>query len=155
MVAIRVYLVIHAATTATPTEQQWRDLISGTKGKPMASAIVSSAKAAQNHISATKRNEGTDAMRYTMGGFELSRDDVTDLLAVLDTEALVHSVTGTNVEKFEGVLEAELQDAATDLGYAAQAANISVTVISATDPDAAELAVQAYLVANAGIWYAA
>jgi hypothetical protein len=61
-------------------------------------------------------------------------------------------------QKFTGVLTGELRDAALGLGYTSTAANkLSVTLINGngTFPrDLAIAAAQAYLAANAAIWYA-
>lgn len=157
---LRVYLVIHANTVAIPTENQWQALMNATKGKPMASAIVLAARSACNHITVSKRNLGTNTMRYTLGIFEIEDNQQAALLTLLDTQALAHNVTGSVRTKLAGVLQAELRAAATDLGYGAQANNLTLTLVNAAiantfDVDVAVTQVQAYLAANAAIWYAA
>ncbi len=155
---LRVYFVVDCATLAvTPTEKQWDDLTTAAKKKLLAAGILSYAKASQNFISVSKRAQGTGLMKYTLGCFEVDADDKARALDLLATAATAYSVTGTARNKFALCLQAELRQAALDLGYAAAQANkINVTVINtAFDRMTAISQAQAYIAANDAIWHSA
>jgi len=159
---LRAYFVIHANIVTSPTENQWNTLLSTTKNKPMANKIRSVATSAPNFITATKRNLGTNTNKYTLCIFQLEDQYQDEALAFLNTQADNRGIVGTTREKFAGVLQAELREAATDLGtpYSTMAGQLTVTLINAAiantfDVPIAIQQVQAYLAANAAIWYAA
>jgi hypothetical protein len=160
MQVLRCYFVVDVSTLAVkPTEIQWQTLTQRELTKPLAQAILGYARASQNQIAVTKRAQGTGAMKYTLGCFEIDVDDKAAALAVLNAQAAARSVTGSVIQKFTGVLQAELREAAVDLGYStAQANKINVTVLN--DPGifdrmSAIAKAQAYLAANDAIWHAA
>lgn len=157
MADVRVYFVIGTGTLPTPSEAQWISLVNQAKTKPLAAAILSAARAAQNFISASKRSQGVAALRKnTLCGFEVESNQVPAIQIVLDAQAAIRGVAGNNVAKFQGVLQGELQDSAIDLGYTVpQSAQLSVTVINTGSfaRDLAIVAVQAYLVTNDAIWH--
>jgi hypothetical protein len=151
---LRLYCVIDvSAMAATPTEEQWQALIARTKRKPLASAIISFAKASQNYLSASFRS--LDAKR-TLAWFEIDAADKSAALTTLNTQATADSVSGSVTAKFVGVLQYELRAAAVDLGYTQTQANkLVVTVVN--DPGVFDRAsaiekVIAYLAANAAVW---
>jgi hypothetical protein len=156
---LRLYFVIDVSTlAATPTEAQWHALITQTKTKMLSAGIIALARSTKNYINASFRAQGTGLMKYTLGGFEINADDKDEALALLNSAATTYSVTGNATEKFAGCVQTELRAAALDLGYsAAQANKINVAVVNepgAFDRASAIEAVQAYLAANAAVWYA-
>lgn len=69
-------------------------------------------------------------------------------------QAALRNITGTNQQKFVGVLLAEMKESAIDLGFSvAQSNQISMAIVGFGDRATAISQVQAYLAANAGIWY--
>jgi hypothetical protein len=153
---IRVYAVIFADfPSGSVSEAQWQDLTQAAKTQPLSSAVIAAVRAAQNNITASKRSQNAAHLRlYTVVGFEIDRDDVDDLLIVLNAQAVIHNVTGSNVQKFQGVLQAELRAAALGLGYTqVQAGKLSVIQAIATDRQTAIQQAQTYLANNAEIWY--
>ena len=172
---IRVYAVINADfTVGQVNEADWIDLVNAAKTQPLSAAIVQVAQnrndGAQTYITAKKRSlNAAHLLLNTLIGFELDRDDVDSILVVLDEQAVIHGVTGWNGAKFDGVLTAELRAAAASLGYGPVAQNnLSTTLINAqgytTEVDGVTYGTfsrlgaiaqgQAYLAANAAIWYA-
>jgi len=153
---VRVYLVVHADTAVVPSEAQWRSLFAQAKTKPLAHAVVLAARAAQNGITAQKRSvNAVQLRRYTLLGFEIDRVDVDALTVVLNAQAVARGVSGTLKQKFLGVLQAELQESALDLGYsAAQAAKITMAWAGFGPRATAINEVRLYLAAQAAIWYA-
>lgn len=153
---IRVYAVIFADFAAgAVTEQQWQTLMQATRLQPLSSAVIQAVRAAQNNITASKRSQNAAHLRlYTVVGFEINSADVEALLVVLNAQAVIHGVTGTNVQKFQGVLQAELRLAALGLGYTPTQANkLSVIQAIATDRQTAITQAQTYLANNAEVWY--
>ncbi len=155
---LRVYYTIDVSTlAATPTEAQWQKLLNAASEKPLSAYINAHALTSENFISNTRRARGTGLMKWTLGGFEISQAQKTAARAFLDTQAAVWGVSGTPKAEFKGVLQGELRQAATDLGYTtAQANKINVTVVNVTalDRTNAVADVKAYLVTNHAIWCA-
>lgn len=154
---VRVYFIIK--TTLNPSESAWLSLVQQEITKPLASAIITAARASQNFISASKRSYGTGYIRkWTLGGFEVDGEQVAAITALLNAQAIVRGVSGVLKQKFEGVLQAELREAAVDLGYTVpQSQTMTVTMVNGNgsfERYAAIAMVQAELVANAAIWYA-
>lgn len=163
MAELRCYFVIHAATVATPTEIQWVALLNQTRMKPFASAIIQAARAAQNFISASKRSQNAAQLRrFTLCGFEIDSSTYDALIAFMEAQCTIRGITGTQRQKFKALIQAELQEAAVDLGYGAQAPNIKIErdlsagdgIVGLGTLQNAINEVKAYLAANAGIWYA-
>ena len=155
---IRVYGVIFADFPAGAIdESDWETLISAAKQQTLSSAIISAVRSAHNDISAHKRSLNANFLRnYTIFGFEIDGDDVDDLLVILNAQALIHSVTGSNVAKFAGVLQAELRLAALSEGYTVnQTLNLHVQNVIATNRQSAIQQAQTYLANNTNIWYEA
>lgn len=154
MSEIKVFIVVNAGTL-TPTEQQWQNFFAQAATKPLASAIIQAARASQNFISASKRSQGAAALlKNTLVVFEVDDSQVSAIVAVVNAQATARSITGTVQQKFVGVLLAELREAARDLGVSVANSNqITMTVVGYGDRATAIAAVQAYLAANAGIWY--
>lgn len=165
---IRIYLDIGTGTLPSPSDVQWLALMGRARTKPLSAAILAAARAAQNFISATKRSQGTGQInKHTLVCFEVERDQVSAIQAVLDAQAALRSIVGNNFVKIPAVLLAELRDSAVDLGYTvAQANQLSVTLINQPGypqtwsrgyPDSGAGAIpqaQAYLAARAAVWYA-
>lgn len=170
----RIYATIFANfPSGSVSDEDWRALIAQAKTKTLSAAIIAAAQArnggAQNYITARKRSQNaTYLLLYTLVGFELDRGDVDALLALLDTEAAQWGVSGTPIQKFEGVLQAELRAAAADLGYNATAqGKLSFSLINQSGytididgvtygtfkREAAIVQAQAYLATNVSIWY--
>jgi hypothetical protein len=153
---IRVYAVIFADfPSGSVSEEQWQTLMQSAKEQPLSSAVIAAVRAAQNNITANKRSQNAAHLRlYTVVGFEIDIADVDDLLVVLNAQAVIRNVTGTAVQKFQGVLQAELRAAALSLGYSGANANkLSVIQAIATDRETAIQQAQTYLANNAEIWY--
>jgi hypothetical protein len=160
MQVLRVYFVVDvSAMPATPAEAPWRALMQQARSKPLAAAIVGYARASQNFISGSKRALGTGLMKYTLGCFEIDTDNRAAALSALNTQAAARGVSGTATQKFAGVLQAELREAAVDLGYTTTQANkIAVTVVNdpgAFDRMSAINRAQTYLAANDATWHTA
>lgn len=157
MADTRVYFVISVGTL-NPNEGQWVSLTQQAKTKPLSAAILSAARASQNFIQASKRSLGTgNVLKNTLCGFEIEDSQVAGVTAVLNAQATIRGVTGTLKNKFTLVLQGELRDSATDLGYSgAQAAQLIVTLVNngGFDRTTAIAAVQQYLVDNTLIWHA-
>lgn len=156
MAEIRVYAVIFADFAAgSVSEAQWQALMNAAKAQPFSSAVIQAVRAAQNQITANKRSQNPAHLRlYTVVGFEIDNADVDSLLVVLNAQAAIHGVAGTSVQKFQGVLQAELRAAALSLGYSGANANkLSVIQAIATDRATAIAQAQTYLANNAARWY--
>lgn len=151
---IRVYLAIHADVAVTPSEEQWQELVAAAKNKPLATAIRQAARKAQHYIQADKRSYGTgEVRRWTMAGFEIDGDSVSDIRAVVNAQAAVHGCVGTLAERFICVLQAELQEAATDLGYGAQAANLTIPWYAYGARGEAISTAQQYIADHDAVWH--
>lgn len=155
MAEIRCYLIISTGTLPSPSENAWTLLFQQAQSKNLSAAILNIARAAQNQISHKKRSQNTSALRkYSLVSFEIDNQDVDWLLGVLDTEAAQRSITGTQRQKFVGVLQSELRESAIDLGYTAGQSNqLAVTMVGLGDRAESTAEARAYLVANVGIWY--
>lgn len=162
MAELRCYFVIHANTVVVPSEVQWQALLNQTRTKPFANAIIQAARAAQNFISASKRSQNAlQLRRFTMCGFEIEDSQVTSLLAVLNTQCAARNITGNQRTKFKLLIQAELREAATDLGYGAQALLLFIErdllagdgIVGLGTTQNAITEAQAYLAANSSIWY--
>jgi hypothetical protein len=157
MADVRIYFVIHAATASAPTENQWRTVLADAVQQPgtLARAIQQQATKAQNYLSGNKRSQNPAQLRrYTLVGFEIDSDLVDDALSLLNAIAATRGIAGTARQKFEAVLQAELRESAVRQGFSgAQAALIDVAIVGYGDRDAAIAAGQAYMAANASIWY--
>ena len=152
---IKVYADIHADTVSVPTDEQWQALVAEAKEETLAAAILARARAAHNIPTYHKRSQGAGQVnRHALLSFEIDRVDRDDLVAVLDTEAAARGISGNRRQKFDDVFTAELQDAATAIGFGAQAANISVTLIAIGDDRAeVEATAAAYIKANDAVWH--
>lgn len=155
MPILKFYADVFVNTTTTPTNEQWHDLVINAKEKPMISAIIRRAKAAQNHIVMHKRSHGTGhENRHTILSAEISIPNRTILLERLNIEATKWGITGTPKQKFEGVFTEELREAATDIGFGAQASNISATIIDFGEiREDVEAVTQEYIETNTIIWH--
>ena len=155
MSEIKCYIVVNAGTL-TPTENQWVSFFQRAATKALASAILQAARASQNFISATKRSQNASALlKNTLVVFEIDAQFVDDIVTVVNAQASIRSITGTVQQKFVGVLQAELRESGRDLGLSVANSNqISMTVVGYGLRATAIAAVQAYLAANAAIWYA-
>ncbi len=154
MAEIKCYIVVNSGTL-TPTENQWQQFFAQAATKVLASAIIQAARASQNYISATKRSQNASALlKNTLVVFEIDRDLVDDILAVVNAQATARGVSGTARQKFVGVLQVELREAGRDQGLTTPQSNqISMSVVGYGLRADAIAAVQAYLAANTGIWY--
>ncbi len=159
---IRVYSYVFANFAAgSVSDAQWILLFGAAKNYPLSTAVLAAAqgRGAEKYITTHKRSQNAAYLRlYTLLGFEVDRSQVDALLVILNAQAALRSVTGTVMQKFTGVLTSELRDAAISLGYTTTNANkLSVTLINGNGTFSRLLAIeaaQAYLAANAGIWYA-
>ena len=150
---IKCYIVVNAGSL-TPTEPQWVNFFQQAATKALASAIQQAARASQNFISASKRSQGA-LLKNTLIAFEVDDEFLDDIVAVVNAQAVVRSVTGTVQQKFVGVLQAELREAGRDMGLTTPQSNqISMTVVGYGNRTNAIADVQVYLAANASIWYA-
>jgi hypothetical protein len=152
---IKTYIVVNSGTL-TPTEPQWVSFFQQAKTKALAAAIITAARASQNFISAEKRSKNASALlKNAMIVFEIDDAFVADIVVVVNAQATIRSVTGTVQQKFVGVLLSELREAGRDMGLTTPQSNqITMSVVGYGDRMTAITAVQAYLSANAGIWYA-
>ena len=153
----RVYTAINANTAATPSEQQWKKLVSTTKEKPVSTAILVAAQGLGNEkfITASKRSYGTELLRWTLAGFEIKDSKIVDVRVVVNSQAEVYgleSVTPLS-ERFIRVLEKELQESATKLGYGSQASLLTIPWYTFGDRGSAIDSVQEYLAVNDEIWH--
>jgi len=154
--AVRVYLQIDAG--ATRTQGQWDALIGAVKNKPMVLAVRNAASDNVNPCNQVNVNlfSTNPVRRYVIGDFEIADPNITALQAVCDSEitAFGLSSAGGYVARFPRVIQAELQQAATDLGFGALAPSLIVTLIGfhLTDRNQAIAQAQAYLIANSSIW---
>ena len=156
MAHTRVYIEILSGVVATPTAQQWSDLFTQAKTYPLATAILNAARLPHNRITNKKHAIGAGhELKRTIVGFEVDARDIAAITTVVNAEAGSRSITGTLPEKFMGVLEAELQDAATDLGYGAQADQLTINWYTFGDRGAAISAAQTYIATNTAIWHEA
>lgn len=155
MANVKVYIVVNSGSL-TPTEPQWISFFQQARTKALASAIVTAARASQNFISATKRSQNASALlKNTLLVFEVDDQFIDDIVVVVNAQATIRSVTGTVQQKFVGVLLSELREAGRDMGLTTpQSSQITMSVVGYGDRATAIAAVQAYLAANAGIWYA-
>jgi hypothetical protein len=152
-------MAINADTAGAPSEAQWQALMSATKDKPVAQAILTAADnstgAAQRYVTARKRSLGTELRRWTMAGFEITNGEIAGVAAVVNAQAALRGLSGVTplAARFIAVLEAELQEAAEDLGYGAQAALLTIPWYTYGTREDAITAAQAYLAANTVIWH--
>jgi hypothetical protein len=151
----RAYAAIHAATVAVPDDTQWGALFAQTKTYPLAAATLAAARNACEFFTHRKRSRNAAQLnRYTLVGFEIADQHLSAIRAIAAEQAAIRSIAEADPQvRYMAVLEAELQDAATDLGYGAQAQNLTVAWFTAGARQNAISAAQAYLAANAGIWY--
>lgn len=156
---LRIYFVIDVTTLATPTEQQWQDLMRAARDKPLAAAIRGFARSSVGLLECSKRARGTRLMQLTMCVFELDADHKAEALTILNAQATARGVSGTPMQKFAGVLQAELRESAVGLGYTTTQANkLTVTVINTPGVFTrmeAITAAQNYLANNDAIWHGA
>lgn len=161
MAEIRVYIVLHAQTAVTPTNTQWNSVFQNARTKPFLAGIIAAAQAAQNFITVEKRSWGAgNENKFRLVGFEIAANHADDLVALLNQKADDYAITGTLKQKFEGVVQRELQDGALDAGFSAANAAKLVVVASTNNAtnetrEVAIDAVKAYLQANSSTWYAA
>jgi hypothetical protein len=150
-------MALWANTAAVPSEAQWLALVSAAKAKPTASAVLAAANGlgAEKYITAQKRSAGAGFVRrYTLAGFEVDDACIDSITTVVNAQAAVYGIVEPTLPaRFVAVMEAELQEAATDLGYGAQAANLTIPWYAFGDRGVAIDAAQAYLAAQAAIWY--
>lgn len=141
MPTFQVYLVINAATAATPADADWNAVFAAAKQYPLSQAIIQAARAAQNHIQHHKRSRGVGhEMKNTIVDFTVAAEAVAGVKDVVNEQAALRGVTGGIAQKAIDVLELELQDGAIDAGYPmAQAQKLTIPVwwIDNTDTDAA------------------
>ena len=147
---IRVYLVIDASAARTPA--QWNSLINAVKDKPMVLAVRLAANVRDmphNHVNI---NRPSTSARFMLGDFEIDKVDATELLAVLAAQCTARGIAHTTIRAdFAALIQAELREAAIDLGYTpAQAANLSVGIVGYGERLAAIAEGQAWLVAAGG-----
>jgi hypothetical protein len=120
MAELKAVVIIHADIPAAPSDEQWIELFREARLQPLATAIRQAVHATtpQGQISTHKRSQAAAFLRdFTCVTFEIDERDRDMLLVVLDEQATLRGISGNTRTQFEGVLEAELQDAATVLGY--------------------------------------
>lgn len=154
MAELKLYIVVNSGTL-NPTENQWQNFFATAATKPLASAIVQAARASQEFVSATKRSQNAAALlKNTLVAFEVNNDYVPAIVTVINAQAALRSINGTTQQKFVNVLQAELREAGVAQGLTVPQSNqITMSVVGYGDRATAISQVQAYLAANAGIWY--
>ena len=142
----KVYIEFVASTPVAPTDATWDRIFIATRTEPLAAAITAAVRQSNNKIE-WKINQATDAGRRALVSFEIDSRDRTALLDVLDVEAIVHGVTGTNAEKFEGVILEEVRNGARSEDFSeAQVAQLTTTFVSINnDRDTADAAAKAHI----------
>lgn len=152
-IEIRCYLIIDAS--APRTDAQWGALKGAVRDKPMLAYFRS---LCQTHdlpqCQVLSRRNSLDN-RYAMVRFVIMNSDKTAAVAQLNSLAAQYGVTGNAQQKFVGVIQFELRQAATDLGYTlTQANNLTCSIIGydANDYQAAIAQASAYIATNAANW---
>jgi hypothetical protein len=157
MANTRIYFVIRAQTTSAPTVNQWRNVLQDAAARTgtLAKAIMDYSDQPHRRISFGKFSQSTAQLRrYMLCGMEIDDGDQTAAATKINAEASTRAITGTLRAKFEGVLQAEIREAAVRQGFSgAQANTIGVTVITFGERATAKTEVQQYLASNAAIWY--
>jgi len=127
---VRCYFVIDAS--APRSTGQWWNLIQAAKAKPLLKAVQQASNA---HMPCNKVNVCPSvSLRYVLIEFEIDRRDRPNLIALLEAQCILRGILGGMFAKFEGLLQAELREAAVDLGYTVgQAEALSVNVIGLGD----------------------
>ncbi len=153
MAELRVYLSINWTGAGSPTDQDWRDFFAEMRNQTMSAAILAAARAAHNRIAHDKRSL---LGKITLVSFEIGAADRPALLDELDTEALAIGASGTNLQKFEAVLQAEVRQGALDAGATqAQADKLDAAVIAIGDRATAIAGGQQYLLDKTALWHEA
>ncbi len=157
MTELRVYLSINWTGVGSPTEQNWQDFFANMRNQTLSAAILSAARAAHNKVAHKKRSLNG---KITLVSFEIAAADRTALLDVLDIEAAGIGESGTNLDKFEAVMQAEVRQGALDAGATeTQADKLDAAVlIGGGEPalgarDVAIAAAQAYLAEITALWH--
>ncbi len=153
MAELRVYLIINWTGAGSPTATQWRDFFAEMRHQTMSAAILATARAAHNRIAHKKRSLLGKIMLVS---FEIAAAARPALLDVLDVEAAAIGASGTNLQKFEAVLQAEVRQGALDAGATqTQADKLDAAVIAIGDRVTAIAGGQQYLRDMTALWHEA
>jgi hypothetical protein len=156
-VEVKVYIVFFANTTTAPTGAQW--LAVGTDMATRAGTLAQRLKqygpirdVSQYYLSFTKLSVNN---RRALLVIEIHPDDVDNAVTIINSIAATRGITGTAVQKAQGILTKEIQEAAVRQGFSgAQAALVTCeNVVAWTDRTAAISAVQTYLANNNAAWH--
>lgn len=128
---IRVYLVIDAG--ATRTQNQWNLLKNAVANKPMVLVVRQKAQLSNQPHNAfnAQRFSVNPTDRYLWVEFEVDIQYVDELQAICDTQCAARSIVQVGYQaKFQALIQAELREAGTDLGFSAAIVNLlTVTVV--------------------------
>jgi len=96
-----------------------------------------------------------DKFQFCLTGFEVSFANRDAVIAKLDEQAALRGITGNASTKFAGVMQAELQDVATALGYGpAIVAQLTVANLTfSQDRETARATARGWLTTDAAVWY--
>ena len=151
MAEIRTYLTIIWTGAGAPTETQWQDFFAAMRNQTLSAAILTAARAAHNHI--THRKRSLDS-KITLVSFEIDSFNQAALLIILNTEAADIEVGGSNLQKFEAVLQAEVRQGALNAGATqAQADKLDAAVVAIGDRATAIAGAQQYLRDATALWH--
>lgn len=153
MAEIRCYILIDAS--ATRAASTWNNILNAAKSKPMIQAVRDKATTRDlphNRVN-LDRLSLSPVRRYAIGDFEIDTNDASDLVAVLTAECTRRLILDSgNQAKFRALIEAEIREAAVDLGFTAIAPLIVVTLIGFGARQTAIANAQAYIAANIAAW---
>jgi hypothetical protein len=154
---VKVYINFFANTTVAPTGAQWLSV--GTDMVQRAGTLARQLwlygpvrNVSQYYLSFTKLSANN---RRALLVIEIHPDDVDNAVTIINSIATTRGITGTTVQKAQGILTKEIQEAAVRQGFSgAQAALVSCeNVVAWTDRMAAISAVQTYLANNNAAWH--
>lgn len=125
----RAYIVIDAG--ASRTVQQWNDLKGAVKNKPMLLKIRQLGEPRDKpHLKVIDSRLSLNT-RFAFVRFIVDDADEAEALNTLNTQCSNRGITGNVRTKFTSLIQAELREAAIDLGYTAgQANNLVVTMVA-------------------------
>ena len=153
MAEIRCYVLIDAA--ATRGASTWNAMLNAVKAKPMIQLLRDKASTRNQPHNQVNLDRGSinPVRRYVIGDFEIDTNDVAVCAATLDSECQRRLILASGTQaKLQALIQAEIQEAAVDLGFVAIAPLITVTVIGFGLRQNAIDDALAYVSANRAIW---
>ena len=150
--ALRGYYVLDAGVSRTVN--QWNALKVQAATKPLMQAIITAASGRnQPNLKVISTRIGLDT-RYALVRIAVDASDWPDLQTTLIVQSVARAVVALDDQgRFVGVLEAELREAATDIGYTIpQSLNLVVIGIGYGTEAVAAAAARAYIAANKAAW---